>query len=95
MQYLAPMHLTRHALVLLAAACTLALPACEGDDPGETARETDPGTAPEQEAPAEATEVVAGGGRVKGGNVVMDVQSGHGASQRQAASGERHRCGRR
>lgn len=65
----------------------LALSGCDDGDPGDQVRTTDTGTAPETAAPAEATEVVAGGGRVRGGNVVMDVQIGHGASQRQAASG--------
>ncbi len=76
----------RSPLMLLAALCTLALPACDDGDPGDGLfTGTDPGTKTET-PPAEASEVVAGGGRVKGGNIVMDVQIGHGASQRQSAS---------
>ena len=78
------MYIFRLALVALAGVCTFA---CEGDDPGDDVfGGEDPGTAQGAAAAPEATEVVAGGGRVKGGNVVMDVQIGHGASQRQAAS---------
>jgi len=72
----------------LATLSTFGLGACDGDDPGDVIRADDPGTneaSEEASPPAEATEVVAGGGRVKGGNVVMDVQIGHGASQRQSA----------
>lgn len=76
----------RSPLALLAALCTLALPACDDEDQGDGVfTGSDPGTHSET-PPAEASEVVAGGGRVKGGNVVMDVQIGHGASQRQSAS---------
>jgi hypothetical protein len=81
------MSIFRGLLVSLATVFTLALPACEGDDPGDGVFSKDPGTndAVEEGVAPEATEVVAGGGRVKGGNVVMDVQIGHGASQRQSA----------
>lgn len=57
--------------------------ACEKEDPGESTR-AEEGNPPR--SAGEGSEVVAGGGKVSGGNVTMDIQIGHGASQRQAAT---------
>lgn len=75
-------------LVFWALALAPAVAACEDDDGGDTVQTKDPGTQPGTPAPADSSEVVAGGGRVRGGNVTMDIQIGHGASQRQTRTGD-------